>query len=267
MGLVNLRGREAEPKVRALLAFAHGSPESVERAVDSYRDGSWFLAGWEEDGDVLACAGVSRDERRDVVLHSVAVVPERRGRGIGRSLLDGLAEVANARRLVAETDADTVRFYERCGFTAEEVRSKGGRKRFRCVRTLDVEPAPPGAAAAVTLAELERAIRASWGRETSDDPDEWTDDNPARGQCCATALLVRDLLGGDILIANVLSAGERIERHAWNRLPSGLTVDLSRSQYTNGEQFQEPRVGEPIHHDRCRYELLAARVNALLAAD
>jgi hypothetical protein len=64
------------------------------------------------------------------------------------------------------------------------------------------------------LSELESAIRKSWGRDTSDDPDEWSESNPARGQCAVTAMLVRELLGGEILIANVLRHGRRVERHA-----------------------------------------------------
>jgi hypothetical protein len=32
-----------------------------------------------------------------------------------------------------------------------------------------------------TLAELEQAIRASWSLDTSDDPDEWSPENAARG--------------------------------------------------------------------------------------
>lgn len=120
--------------------------------------------------------------------------------------------------------------------------------------------------AATTLSVLEGAIRSAWDRETSDDPDEWSAENPARGQCAVTALLVRALLGGDILIANVLRNGKRVERHAWNRLPSGITLDLTREQFRDGETFTEPAVEEPLITRRNpeRYERLAARVRAAL---
>ena len=39
----------------------------------------------------------------------------------------------------------------------------------------------PEATAALTLADLEAAVRASWSRDTSADADEWTPENPARG--------------------------------------------------------------------------------------
>ena len=83
-----------------------------------------------------------------------------------------------------------------------------------------MQPAAAAAVAATSLSALEEAIRSAWDRETSDDPDQWSAENPARGQCAVTALLVRALLGGDILIANVLRNGKRVD--AWNRLPAGI---------------------------------------------
>jgi hypothetical protein len=104
------------------------------------------------------------------------------------------------------------------------------------------------------------------GPNTSDDPDEWSEENPARGQCGVTALVVQELLGGEILVANVLRDGVRVDRHAWNRLGSGLTLDLRRSQFRRGEELEEPRAGEPILADPGRYGLLAERVRARLFA-
>ncbi len=264
MGLVDLRGRENEPAVRSLLVHAHGSRESIERALACYRERRWILIGWEEEDELAACAGVERRDSTTIALHSVAVVPERRLRGIGRALIDGLASVGTARRIVAETDADAAAFYGRCGFRVSPIDTKGDRGRFRCVRTIETRPGSASEVFAFTLRDLERAIRAAWGREASDDPDEWSEDNPARGQCAVTALLVRDLLGGEILLANVLRKGERVERHAWNRLPSGLAIDLTRSQFKEDEQLEEPCVGEPIMADPSRYELLTSRVRSEL---
>jgi hypothetical protein len=81
-----------------------------------------------------------------------------------------------------------------------------------------------------------------------------------------TALLVRELLGGEILIANVIRAGKRVERHAWNRLASGIEVDLTHSQFHDGEQLAEPHVDEPIALQGApeRYELFASRVRTAL---
>jgi hypothetical protein len=132
-------------------------------------------------------------------------------------------------------------------------------------RELEARPAGTDAARPATLGEVEDAIRASWGRDTSDDPDDWSEDNPAQGQCAVTALLVKKLLGGEILLAGVLRDGKRVERHAWNRLRSGLILDLTRSQFRDGEEFEEPVPGESLLTIPARYELLADRVRDYLA--
>jgi len=151
-------------------------------------------------------------------------------------------------------------FFERCGF----VRAADG----SLVREVATEPAPGDAAEAVTLVGLEAAIRESWSRATSADPDEWTAENPARGQCDATAVVLRAYLGGEILVADVLRDGRRLERHAWNRLPSGLTLDLTRDQFRTGELLGAPTVQEPLllGNARERHALLAEHVAAALAA-
>jgi hypothetical protein len=92
------------------------------------------------------------------------------------------------------------------------------------------------------LADIERAIRASWSRETCDpvDGDVWSPENPSRGQCAVTALVVQDLLGGELLLAEVHYAdGSRQGLHYWNRLGEGVELDLTR------EQFQPDEIVQP----------------------
>ena len=86
-----------------------------------------------------------------------------------------------------------------------------------------------------TLAQLEEAIRRSWGPDTVDPDDGWSEDNPAQGQCDVTCLVVNDLIGGELAAAQVFLGGRRVMAHMWNRLPSGIEVDLTREQFTNGE--------------------------------
>ena len=96
-----------------------------------------------------------------------------------------------------------------------------------------------------TLDEVTAAVRAAWCRETCDDSDlaDRTPDNPARGQCGATALVLHDLLGGDLLLAEVLLPdGSRQGVHWWNRLPDGREVDLTLEQFAPTEVVQRPRV-------------------------
>ncbi|HZP74435.1 MAG TPA: hypothetical protein VFA97_13775 [Gaiellaceae bacterium] len=125
----------------------------------------------------------------------------------------------------------------------------------------------------LTPARLEQAIRESWAEDTADPDDGWNPDNPSRGQCDVTSLVVNDLFGGDLLAADVYRDGERIEGHMWNRLPSGIDVDLTREQFRNGEVIGEPRVRprppniDPSHPRYHRYEaylVLAERVRRSL---
>ena len=124
-----------------------------------------------------------------------------------------------------------------------------------------------------TLAQIEDAIRASWGRDTADRDDGWTPENPSRGQCDVTSLVVQDIFGGELLAAGVFRDGERVESHLWNRLPGGAEVDLTRDQFTNGEVLGEPSVrerpaelepGHPRYHRYEAYLVLAGRVQERL---
>jgi hypothetical protein len=93
-----------------------------------------------------------------------------------------------------------------------------------------------------TLSEIEDAIRASWDLDTADEDDGWTPDNPSRGQCDVTSLVLHDIFGGEVLAADVFRNGERVEAHMWNRFPGGVEVDLTRDQFKNGEVIGEPSV-------------------------
>src|SRR6185436_2099938 len=74
---------------------------------------------------------------------------------------------------------------------------------------------------------------------------DWSPENPARGQCGVTALVVQEHLGGDLLLADVANAdGSRQGVHYFNRLPDGTEVDLTREQFLDGEVVGEPRVVE-----------------------
>lgn len=112
--------------------------------------------------------------------------------------------------------------------------------------------------------EVERSLRAAWSRDTSDDPDDWSSENPALGQCAVSALVIRAIYGGDIVIATVLDRdGERTpDGHAWNILPSGESVDLTFEQFRNGEQLDVPILTEPvIDGNPDRAHVLAERVS------
>ena len=112
---------------------------------------------------------------------------------------------------------------------------------------------------------LERA----WTRETSSDPEHWSEENPAWGQCAITALLAQDLFGGQLLRAMIQG-----QNHYWNLLPNGAELDLTRQQFGPNPSLDPGEV--PKIRDReyvlsfpatvKRYELLKQNILKLQGA-
>ncbi|MEU5894730.1 MULTISPECIES: hypothetical protein [Streptomyces] len=120
------------------------------------------------------------------------------------------------------------------------------------------------------LTDIEAALRDSWGADTypPDSTNNWPPENPARGQCGVTALVLHDLLGGELMRGEVLVDGVRTDYHWWNRLGAGVEIDLTREQFAPEEIVTEGAVmARPPEIRRCReeYELLRARVLRRLA--
>ncbi|HWG98516.1 MAG TPA: hypothetical protein VNV66_04140 [Pilimelia sp.] len=123
-----------------------------------------------------------------------------------------------------------------------------------------------------TLSDIEGAVRAGWAADTCS-PDDlvragWQPDNPAWGHCDVTALLVNDLLGGDLVVGTVHLDGEQQGFHWWNRLATGVELDLTRDQFRNGQVVVGARVvARPAGRPKRRYReylLLRERVAARL---
>ena len=125
---------------------------------------------------------------------------------------------------------------------------------------------------AITADELRPYIRSAWGADTCypDSRDEWTPENPARDQCGMTALVVHDVLGGDLVLGEVRVSGVKVGHHYWNRLPDGTEVDLTSDQFRPEEVVGGGRVvvrpPDAPHRHREQYELLRQRVLDALAA-
>jgi len=123
-----------------------------------------------------------------------------------------------------------------------------------------------------TLSDIEGALRASWAADTCS-PDDlhragWEPSNPAWGHCDITALLLNDLLGGDLMVAEVHLDGEGHGFHWWNRLATGIEIDLTREQFRRGQVLAGARAvrrpaRRPLRRHR-EYQLLRQRVAAHL---
>lgn len=120
------------------------------------------------------------------------------------------------------------------------------------------------------LKTVAAALRESWGTDTCspEDISSWTPDNPARGQCATTAVVLHDYFGGSLLMGEVHVEGERVDYHWWNRLPNGEEIDLTRGQFDPHELvvggIEVSRPTGPTRLD-AQYALLSSRVSAHLA--
>ncbi|HZM76582.1 MAG TPA: hypothetical protein VFC19_12695 [Candidatus Limnocylindrales bacterium] len=125
---------------------------------------------------------------------------------------------------------------------------------------------------ALTLGEIEAALKACWAADTCS-PDDleragWSPENPAWGHCDVTAMLLNDIFGGDLVVGEVFAGTEQQGYHWWNRLDSGVEIDLTRSQFRQGQRVVEakamkrPAGRRPRRHEE--YLLLRKRVETHL---
>ncbi|MCU7806190.1 MAG: hypothetical protein KZQ96_23705 [Candidatus Thiodiazotropha sp. (ex Lucinoma borealis)] len=110
------------------------------------------------------------------------------------------------------------------------------------------------------------AIEKSWSAQSSFLPNEWSNDNPARGQCAVTALIVQDELGGEIVKCDVF--GDK-DSHFFNKLSGGQIIDLTKRQFDNHAALKHKRVADRekiLSHPGTqeRYERLRAAVELSL---
>lgn len=81
-----------------------------------------------------------------------------------------------------------------------------------------------------TLENLITALEASWGADTAFTKSDWSSENPARGQCVVSSLVVQDYFGGDLLKYSVTGKGIE-ESHYFNQIADGNIVDVTKGQY------------------------------------
>jgi hypothetical protein len=119
-----------------------------------------------------------------------------------------------------------------------------------------------------SLITLDEALRAGWAADTCS-PDDiaraaWQPANPAWGHCDITALIVNDIFGGDLMVGEVHLDGDQHGFHWWNRLPSGVELDLTREQFRRGQTVTAARAVNrppgPLPRRQEEYLLLRERV-------
>lgn len=113
------------------------------------------------------------------------------------------------------------------------------------------------------VSDLYGQLKSAWCKETSADPDNWTPENPAYGQCAVSSLIVQDKFGGNLRRCKV----NGVTAHYYNEVDhgNGTYIDMTREQF--GHIYDE---GEFTIRDREyvlsfpstveRYELLKERM-------
>lgn len=105
------------------------------------------------------------------------------------------------------------------------------------------------------IKQLIEVLYESWSIESS---SKWTKENPAAGQCGVTALVMNDLLGGDI-VKTKLSEGW----HYYNMI-EGKIVDFSQPQFKEIPEYEHrPSNRQEAFTDtnKMQYEALKSRIH------
>lgn len=93
-----------------------------DRELDGKDDEATHFLGRDEAGEPVACARLREYEPGTAKVERVAVVPERRGEGLGRAVMDaveGHAREAGYDEVVLDAQVPVVGFYEALGYAVE----------------------------------------------------------------------------------------------------------------------------------------------------
>ncbi|MBW3011844.1 hypothetical protein KY311_01545 [Candidatus Woesearchaeota archaeon] len=121
------------------------------------------------------------------------------------------------------------------------------------------------------------ALKNFWTKETSSDPENWSSENPAWGQCAVTSLIINDYLGGEIVWAMASLPDGREISHYFNSI-DGEEKDFTRMQFPEGTRIPTgvPKTKEfattrdyvlsyPVTQKR--YETLKQKIQEFLGID
>lgn len=107
---------------------------------------------------------------------------------------------------------------------------------------------------------LRGAIERSWCADTSHEPDKWSSENPAGGQCVPTSLVVQDFFGGKIIRLDLSKSSSprlaEIRSHYFNEI-DGKRIDFSAEQFgRHYSEVQQLLQNPALVSERSREDLL-----------
>ncbi len=126
--------------VKDLLAMAMGrsTPARIQTLLENFYniEGHTIFIALDKDA-ILGMIGIDHTALPHGWILHLAVQPDLRKKGIGRSLINHAIKSFSLASVALETDQDAVGFYRACGFEAVEIESKWpGVRRFRCTKGL-----------------------------------------------------------------------------------------------------------------------------------
>ncbi len=125
----------------------------------------------------------------------------------------------------------------------------------------------------ISRQDFAEIVRRAAQRDTSYDPNGWSDENPLWGHCAVVSLLAQDYFGGSLVRGSLAHLPEyaHLKSHYWNKFPNGEEIDFTKEQYKKAiftDLTHEDRMRDSVldHPDTAkRYDLLKNRFNQLLS--
>ena len=109
------------------------TPKRLKSRVDAYiEDNTFEVYAYKSDDKNIGIIifNISNDI---CVIHDFAVKKDSRAKGIGSKLVDYVVENFKPKKIIAETDNNSVGFYEKYGFTITEISKTYDDAKYLCV--------------------------------------------------------------------------------------------------------------------------------------
>lgn len=120
----------------------------------------------------------------------------------------------------------------------------------------------------LSLVQIEWFLYQAWSKESSYSPDDYEQHDKSYGQCAVTALLLQDILSGEIMRGWAINKEENVRvRHYWNRF-GDTHVDCTWKQFPEGTTIIESKLAQRkqlLNHKSTsnRYKVLRAAYRRL----
>lgn len=126
--LINLQDKLNDPHIMELLGYSvFPDPEKLDEAVEKYRSNQCILMGYRQDDEIIGLIGYERLPKEIIKIHHLSIAYDYRGLGYGRGIILELMELVKPKKVVIETDEDTVDFFRNIGF---EITSLGEKEPY-----------------------------------------------------------------------------------------------------------------------------------------